>query len=138
MHQQASNLFQVFHLVTLGDMFEVDSFKKGEEQDNEHLQSMIEVLGPMPKRMLGLWRGRHSVVDENGHLLEEHLEDPFSDLLDVQASERKPKSMSMKDALAFENFLRSIFQYEPEERPSAEELLRYHRLTEEIAHAKIF
>ena len=96
----------------------MDSFKKGEEQDDEHLQSMIEVLGPIPERMLQLWRGRQSVIDEDGNLLEEHVEDPFSDPLDVQISDRKPDCMSSKDASTFESFLRSIFQYEPEERPS--------------------
>ncbi|KAL9122469.1 MAG: hypothetical protein Q9187_000979 [Circinaria calcarea] len=127
----------IFHLVTLGDIFYVDSFKKGVEQDDEHLQSMIEVLGLMPERMLQLWKGRQSVLDEDGNLLEEHVEDPFSDPLDVQISERKPNGMSSKDASAFESFIRSIFQYEPKERPSAEELLRHRWLTEENAYAKV-
>lgn len=78
MHQKASNLSQIFHFVTLVNMFYVDSFKKGEELDDEHLQSMIEVLGPMPERMLQLWRGRQSVLDEDGNLLEKHVEDQCS------------------------------------------------------------
>lgn len=38
----------------LSDIFYVDSFKKGEEQDDEYLQNRIEVLGPMPERILQL------------------------------------------------------------------------------------
>lgn len=115
----------------------MDSFKTGLEQDDEHLQSMIEVLGLMPERMLQLWKGRQSVINEDGNLLEEHVEDPLNDPLDVQISERKPNCMSSKDASAFESFIRSIFQYEPKERPSAEELLRHRWLTEESAYAKV-
>lgn len=86
---------------------------------------MIEVLGPIPERILQNWRGRQSVIDEDGNLLQEHVEDPVSDPLDVKTSEGKPSGMSSEETSAFEIFIRSIFRYEPEERPSAEELLKH-------------
>ena len=84
---------------------------------------MIEVLGPMPARMLRLWKGRRSVVNEDGSLLREHVKDPCSDPLDVRISKRIPKNMTLVDFSAYESFLRSTLQYEPGKRPSAEELL---------------
>lgn len=113
-------------------MIFVDFFIRGEERDDEHLQSMIEVLGPIPERLLQLWRGRQSVVDEYGSLLERHVEDPFSEPLDVQISKFKPACMSSEEASVFESFIRMIFRYEPEERPTAEEILRHRWLTQEV------
>ncbi len=99
---------------------------------------MIEVLGPMPASMLRLWKGRQSVVDEEGNLLEEHVKDPFSDPLAVQISERKANDMSSVDAPAFENFLTSILRYEPDKRPSAAELLQHRWLREEDALLNVY
>lgn len=105
-------------------------------QDDDHLQSMIEVLGPMPKRMLQHWKGRLSVVDEDGNLLKNQVENPFSDPLEAQISERIPDCPTLDEASSFESFIRSILQCEPKERPSAEELLRHRWLTEVHAPAK--
>lgn len=37
----------------------------------------------MPERMLKLWKRRKAIVDEDGYLLEKHVEDPFTDPLDT-------------------------------------------------------
>ncbi|PSK42229.1 Protein kinase dsk1 [Elsinoe australis] len=42
----------IFRLVTSGEWIFVDQFLQGQEQTDEQLQSMIEVLGPMPKHMV--------------------------------------------------------------------------------------
>lgn len=64
--------------MTVTDVFFVDHHIKGEEQDDELLQSMIEVLGPLPQSMLQFWERRQLVVDEDGILLAERLKEPHT------------------------------------------------------------
>lgn len=112
-------------MVTFTDVFFVDSSMSREDQVNELLQSMIEVLGPMPKRFLQRWRGRSSVVDEDGKLLQKHIEDPLSISLHDEISEQKPPFWSSETASAFEDFIRMMLQFEPDNRPSTEELIQH-------------
>ena len=107
----------------LTDSFYVDSFMKGEERDNEHLQSIVEVLGPMPVNLLSDWQSRHKIIDESGSLLPGL--DEFKDSLRDQILKYKPSTMSQDDALAFEDLMRLMFRYQADERASAEELLQH-------------
>lgn len=118
--------------MTFRNVFHVDQFQNhGEQQDTDHLESIIGAIGPMPERMLQFWKGRQSVVDEAGHLLPNLAQDPLSEPLTVQLSKRRHRWMSSDEATAFEDFLRLIFQYEPENRPGAQELLRHRWLMDE-------
>lgn len=88
--------------------------------------------------MLQFWKRRKLDVDEDGILLAEQVEEPLTDPLDVQLSGRRDcADMSSEEASAFESFIRSIFQWEPEKRPSAEELLRHCWLTGKSALARV-
>lgn len=84
---------------------------------------MVEVLGPAPKQMLQRWSKHHSGVDVDGGVLE-GLE-PMSDSLHDILSKGKPESMSTQDASVFKAFARTILQFDPENRPSAEELFQH-------------
>lgn len=107
------------------DPFDLDGAGNSEARNDDHLQSMIEVLGPMPERMLQAWGRRQYFVDDDGNLLQKCIEDSLSDPLEFQIAKYKPICMSSEEALVFEDFLMSLFKYEPEKRPSAEELLQH-------------
>lgn len=132
-NRETSNFPQIFHLVTLFDVFWVDH---DNPQDDKHLQSMIEVLGPMPESMRNAWKGRRSIVDEDGNLLEELTHDSYSEPLDVQITEIMPAGVTCDESSAFESFMWTIFQWDPEDRPSAEELLQHRWVTGQSAVAK--
>lgn len=97
---------------------------------------MIEVLGPMPEGMRKCWKGRRAIVDPDGNLREELIHDPFSNPLDVQITELMPDGVAFGELSAFESFLRMIFQWEPKDRPSAEQLLQHNWLASRNAVAK--
>jgi serine/threonine protein kinase len=86
---------------------------------------LVEVLGLAPERILKLWKCRDSVIDKNGKLIPERVNNPCSDSLSTQIVSQKPQNMTNAEAVKFEDFMRKIFRYEPEERLSAAELLHH-------------
>ena len=115
----------MFRIVTLSDPIFADHWAKGKQLDNEQLCSMIEALGPMPEHLVLQWQDRDSFLSLEGKTLGELENDPFSDPLGVQISQRKPKAMSAEEATLFGTFVRAMLRFEPDTRPSAEELLKH-------------
>lgn len=116
--------------MTLTDICLIDPSSKGEKRDDEHLRSMVGVLGPMPARMRPQWTERQRVMDEDGNLLPLPAEDPSHESRDYQLSELMPACRTLEQVSEFESFIRSMIQWEPEDRASAEELLQHRWLTE--------
>ena len=95
------------------------------DQDDEHLTCMIEVLGPMPQHLLKQWTGRHRYVNEEGVVPEDTEEGPFGELLGEQIVKRKPSDMSEEESRQFEDLIRRMCHWIPEERPTADQILEH-------------
>lgn len=101
-----------------------------EEGISNHLESMRKILGPLPKCMLEVRNGRQSTAARR--LLQKYLDDPIGYALSGDLSSRLLLSMPKEEAEAFGSFIRSVLQYEPEKRLSAQEILRLPWLTERM------
>lgn len=95
---------------------------------------MTEVLGPLPPDMLQQWKDRNGFVDEDGNLLAEVVEEGISKPLRELIAIQKPAAMSSTEASVFEDFVRSMLQYEPDKRASTAELLRHPWITRNFSN----
>ncbi|GAM86930.1 hypothetical protein ANO11243_049510 [Dothideomycetidae sp. 11243] len=121
----SADIDQIYHLVTMTSVFEVGAFTKGQQRDDEYLQSMAEVLGTMPKDLLQRWEARASYLDEDGNVLAEPLGGSASDSLHVQIKAQKPRDMSTKETCLFEDFICSALRWQPKDRLTAAQLLQH-------------
>lgn len=111
-------------------LFDVDTGGTREEQDDEYLQSITEVLGPLPESCLRLWQRRSNVVHLDGTLLQEVVDEGISEPLEDLVRLYRPADMDDRDAASFIDFLRSMLQVEPHRRALTGELLEHQWLSE--------
>ncbi|KAL3419950.1 serine/threonine-protein kinase SRPK3 [Phlyctema vagabunda] len=115
----------IYQTVTMASLFYADGFSTKEEQDDEYLQSIVEVMGPLPIDMLSRWSRRADFVDAEGKLLQRVAEAGISEPLDELVNLYKPDGMDTKEMESFIGFLRMMLRFVPEERASASELLKH-------------
>lgn len=100
-------------------------FGSEEDRENELLQSMTEVLGPLPQRLLAYWERRASFVDPDGNLLDNIIKEGISEPLYELIALYSPHDMSSVEAASFEEFLHLMLQFNPEDRATAKDLLQH-------------
>jgi len=116
--------------VTRRGLFSIDGFETREEQDDEHLQGITEILGPLPQHLLALWPNRADFVTDSGELLpdvvEEGIGEPLDELIDLYCPEsmRGEELDKRREREEFLSLLRGMLKVRPEERKSAAELLK--------------
>ncbi|TKA53794.1 hypothetical protein B0A49_09695 [Cryomyces minteri] len=115
----------IYQLLTKCHLFEVSQWGSPQEQDNEHIQGLVEVLGPLPADLFALWTDRAAHVDEEGNLLPKVIEEGISEPLNESLQTEKPKGISDQDLALFEEFLRCMLRFHPMQRLSAAELLKH-------------
>ncbi|KAI9765431.1 MAG: hypothetical protein M1840_007389 [Geoglossum simile] len=115
----------IFHIATLRPLFTLDPFNDEEKRNDEHLQRITEILGPLPPDMLSHWRNRRDFVDENGNLLESVVSKGISKPLEELIRTEKPVDMDRKEEDLFTSFLRSMLQLEPSKRMLAKKLQKH-------------
>lgn len=104
-------------------------FGTTEEKKDDLLESFVECLGPMPQHLWSRIPRPLEAVDANGSLRKHKPEElkmncRFYNLREVMEL-RRGKDMSDAELDAFESFIRSTLQYEPDKRPSTQELLQH-------------
>ncbi|KAK7981173.1 alpha-L-fucosidase [Apiospora arundinis] len=95
------------------------------------LQCLARRLGPVPASLRAHWPDADQFLDAEGNSLEtpEQDEDEYDDDFprgDVwhQGRNRKPLDMSEEDLAGFVHLIQKMLRWEPENRPSTEELLQ--------------
>ncbi|KAG8631384.1 hypothetical protein KVT40_000524 [Elsinoe batatas] len=117
----------IYRLVTFRDLFYVDDRAESKLRDKEHVQSMVEALGPPEALGQVAMCKQLEIIDDQGKLTHACAEDSLSDPLDVQlqsfASYVRPgSSTTIKQ---FEEFMRYVLRWDAASRPSAEEVLEH-------------
>ncbi len=116
--------------MTRRNLFSIDGFATREEQDDEHLQGITEILGPLPPDLLALWPNRAGFVTDSGELLpdvvEEGISEPLDELIDLHCLEsmRGEELNKRREREDFLSLLRGMLKVQPEERKTAGELLK--------------
>ena len=103
-----------------------------DEPDDFHLLEIIDQLGPLPDRLLSQWDRSHLYFRPNGEQFNSMVDQPGNiELLEKDESFEtifhygKEATIDDKEEELVIDLLRWILRYEPEERPSAEELLSH-------------
>lgn len=122
----------IFEMLTGVPLFSVMVLFEDDREttDDEHLLQMNDLLEPLPdiwlqerwpraKNYFGSGRERlgPTHVDQN----KPYIDDP----LEVRFEEHKPNDVDDEEAHLITSLIRSILQYEPSQRPTADELLRH-------------
>lgn len=103
-----------------------------DEPDDCHLLDIIDQLGPLPDRLLSQWDRSHLYFRPNGEQFNSMVDQPANpELLEKDDSfetvfhHGKEAIIDDEEEELVIDLLRQILRYEPEERPSAEELLSH-------------
>lgn len=104
-------------------------FGTKEEREDDLLEGFVECLGPMPQLLWSKVPRPLATVDASGHLRKHTAEEVEMDCRYYSLREvmelHRVKGMSDAELDAFESFIRSTLQYEPDKRPSTQELLQH-------------
>ena len=108
-------ILEVIQMVRPFDAWNV--FGTEEERLDDILYAIVDRLGPLPERIRSQLPRPHKIsnLDESGASsdLRQHMET------------HRVKEMSNAEFDAFESFIRSMLQYDPDKRASTQELLRH-------------
>ena len=127
----------IFQLVTLDNLWSSTSYEDtAEEADDELLMRMVSRLGKMPDRLREAWSRKADFLDEDGEELPD-VDDDGDPMPEEEEKQRKwegrlsqvlrrqiPEGMGEQEMVAFEKFLEMCLKWLPEERASAEDLLK--------------
>uniref|UniRef100_A0A060TED6 non-specific serine/threonine protein kinase n=1 Tax=Blastobotrys adeninivorans TaxID=409370 RepID=A0A060TED6_BLAAD len=114
----------LFELLTGHQLFKF-SRSKSKEVDDEHLIEMNAVVGTLPQEITSKWKPTTfyaQVVGEHGHITPPPDFKP-TPILEAHFDSLKPAAMDDDEAAQVKKLLRSMFQYDPKNRPSVAELL---------------
>lgn len=116
----------MFELLTGVPLFPV----MPDEGDDSHILMMIGALGPLPERLLSQWDQAHRYFRSNGEQFNSMVDGPDIELLPPDPLEtvfhrEKRCEFDAGEEESVINMLKQILRYEPEKRPSAEELLSH-------------
>ena len=101
-----------------------------DEGDDCHILMMIDQLGPLPERLLCQWDQSHRYFRSNGEQFNSIVDGPNIELLQADSLEtcfhdEKRCEIDANEEESVIDMLKQILRYEPEKRPSAEELLSH-------------
>lgn len=94
--------------------------------DDDHLQQLACILRPLPPTILSQWPRASNLFEQNGKAKYDKGDDapPYQSLEEIFDHE-KPIDVNATERVAALDLIRFILQYEPEERPSASQLLKH-------------
>jgi serine/threonine protein kinase len=127
----------VFELLTGRVLFGIYSWGPTDQQeiDDDHLLQMTNILGPLPEHLYNLWTSSSKYFRADRTQYNSYLEDlsklpEGTDLLDGKYEplaeyfeSLKPEGMTDGEAERLVALLRRILQYQPEQRPTASDIL---------------
>jgi serine/threonine protein kinase len=98
--------------------------------DDDHLLRMTDYLGPLPKRLTARWSRSSKYFRDDGELFNTMISGPpgISDRfgpLENLFKQHKSDEIGEEEERLVLDLLRHVLRYEPEERPSAEDLLKH-------------
>ncbi|SLM41545.1 Serine/threonine/dual specificity protein kinase, catalytic domain [Lasallia pustulata] len=120
----------IFEIVFSARPFSAYSaFGTSEDREDDILESFVESLGPMPQHLWLKVPRPLGAVDASGRLRKHTPEElkmgcGYYSLREIMELHRL-KDMSDAELDAFESFIRSTLQYEPEKRASTQDLLQH-------------
>lgn len=103
-----------------------------DKADDTHLLDMIDRLGPLPEHLFSAWPRSHYYFRPNGKLFnsmvgsKRHEEIILpSESIETVFEQEKPTELDDEEGAIVLNLLRQVFRYEPEKRPSANDVLNH-------------
>ena len=116
----------LYKLLTGRALFFVDP---GDHVDCQIL-SITDQLGPLPARLFSQWDRAHLYYRSNGEQFNSVVDQPFTVLdkdepFETRFHREKACDIDDNEEDSVMDLLRQILRYEPEKRPSAEELLSH-------------
>jgi serine/threonine protein kinase len=96
---------------------------------DEMVSQQIDVLGPMPLSWWKRWEERSQFFDEDGHPKEDRsawpsIGEAFEEGVQSFRRERKVGEFDKEETAAILDLMRRMLAFRPEERPTAEEVLK--------------
>lgn len=109
-----------------------------EETDDSHLLLMISQLGPLPESLISQWPRSHTYFHPNREQFNSMVDGSEAELinydsLETRFREEKSSDINEKEEEIVIDLLRSALRYEPDMRPSAEQLLSHPWFSDETA-----
>ena len=109
-----------------------------EETDDSHLLLMISQLGPLPEPLISQWPRSHTYFHPNGEQFNSMVDGSEAELinydsLETRFREEKSSDINEKEEEIVIDLLRSALRYEPDKRPSAEQLLGHPWFSDQTA-----
>lgn len=87
--------------------------------DDEHLLDITDRLGRLPPQLLSQWPRSHKHSRKNGEISNSIVGESY------EAANQKPIELDDKGGYVILDLLRSVFEYEPAQRPSAVDILNH-------------
>lgn len=127
----------ISQLVTGQPPFAIDNWADCTPEDeaatnDDHIMGFIDLLGPLPEHLLQKWPHRERYYQEDGTQIRWSVDsgdDPGEPgpqcILEDFILQNRNTDISGEEAAVISGLLRQILQYEPEKRPSAQEILSH-------------
>lgn len=98
--------------------------------DDEHLLDITDRLGRLPPQLLSQWPRSHKHSRKNGEISNSIVGESYEaanppDPIEAAFERQKPIELDDKGGYVILDLLRSIFEYEPAQRPSAVDILNH-------------
>ncbi|KAF4439326.1 hypothetical protein F53441_12605 [Fusarium austroafricanum] len=125
----------LFELITGRPIFYLEGpFRDEFNPDDEHLFEVIDSLGPLPDELYSHWKTASLYYTKDRKLYNRRLGgvkegrkpvmlEPSEMLTMEEAFDKESPEMTNKEAEEIKSLIRWILQYNPDERPSADEIL---------------
>jgi len=112
----------LFELATGDFLFEPKTNKRlNSINENDHLVQMEEILGAMPKKIKKIGKHAETLFSPN----EDLLNPKYFNIWSIQEVLHKKYAIPIKETTAFAEFILPMLKYIPDERATAEDLLKH-------------
>ena len=121
----------VYELLTGTPLFPVANIGRRniDSCDDDHLLRMTDLLGPLPKFLTSRWSRSSNYFRDDGKLFNTMISGPPGiNLLGPVENlfrQRKTNEIAEEEERLVLDLLRYVLRYEPEKRPSAEDILKH-------------
>lgn len=96
--------------------------------DDDHLLQMTDFLGPLPKNLISRWPRSSKYFRDGGGLFNTMIGGPPEIIrfgpIEILFKEHKSDEIAEEEERLVLDLLRDVLRYEPEARPSTEDILK--------------
>ncbi|PSN62506.1 kinase-like protein [Corynespora cassiicola Philippines] len=115
----------IYEFLTGKPLFADKDSEDEEEADDELLMQLNDIIGPLPDNLMAAWPRAGKWYTPDSRRILPRGKDSIHDYLELLFEKNKPSSIDEEESKVICELIRQIMDYDPEKRPSAEDLLNH-------------